>query len=772
MSPTSIKELNKLNNNVELLVTLGINNDESIRNINTFLKKVSDKNLKVTYGVNVTQSNTNIKNFIDKHQNKNLKVTFDVSKQISNKNIKTFIDGLSYTKNITFKVDEKTSKSNLNTYLGNASLNEAKVILSVNTTESKAKLNKYIDEVKLHLLPIILSVNSTESKRKINKFIDEVKLHTLPVTVTVDTSKESKASLNTKINSLKPNPLKVAIEIAQESLTNLQTQAQSIKVTGVDAILGVDKDKTLKNIIRELNTLKIPPLQVEVKANAKVANVENIASKATKTVTAPQQEPAVQQRTNNKEGAGIFIDGLVGNKQQVIAEVKKRMAEIDKEVHLFRNGLHSEQQKFLDRLEKQGHRLTISRDAQTKEITQVVATIKNSANEVQSTVFKPLEARYDNLNSKTRTGERAVRGFVAETQKLDNKKTFNLANSVEEFNKKLDQAKHKGYLNEQQLQNISKALKNVGNNNDIEKLEKQLDRYTTKAKQQIEVDKMRNQAVTTRQQLLANLTQTELLYRRTVDKEQASGIRSTITQNNTDDINKMNIGQLRQLNEQYNITRAQIRNLNAEATEATKNSMGIISALKVAMEKFPIWMIASTAFYGTIATFRTFGQVIIDIDTKMTDLKKVMSEDTDFEKIFERATESANTFGQTISSTMDAYVQFAKQGFKGDELEQLSNAGLVAGNVGDIETGKASEYLTASILQWKKDTSEAMGVVDSWNEISNNFATTVENLAQGQAKAGATAKALGMDFDQLNAVVGTLNASTKQSGKSHCPLTQ
>ena len=50
------------------------------------------------------------------------------------------------------------------------------------------------------------------------------------------------------------------------------------------------------------------------------------------------------------------------------------------------------------------------------------------------------------------------------------------------------------------------------------------------------------------------------------------------------------------------------------------------------------------------------------------------------------------------------------------------------------------------------------------NEISNNFATTVENLAQGQAKAGATAKALGMDFDQLNAVVGTLNARTKQSG--------
>ncbi|AZV43738.1 hypothetical protein BAOM_3129 [Peribacillus asahii] len=57
-----------------------------------------------------------------------------------------------------------------------------------------------------------------------------------------------------------------------------------------------------------------------------------------------------------------------------------------------------------------------------------------------------------------------------------------------------------------------------------------------------------------------------------------------------------------------------------------------------------------------------------------------------------------------------------------------------------------------------------------WNEISNNYATTTEKLAQGQARAGATARAMGLDFDQLNAIVGTVTAATKQSGKFHCPL--
>lgn len=50
------------------------------------------------------------------------------------------------------------------------------------------------------------------------------------------------------------------------------------------------------------------------------------------------------------------------------------------------------------------------------------------------------------------------------------------------------------------------------------------------------------------------------------------------------------------------------------------------------------------------------------------------------------------------------------------------------------------------------------------NEISNNYATTTEKLASGQARAGATARAMGLDFDQLNAIIGTVTASTKQSG--------
>lgn len=159
--------------------------------------------------------------------------------------------------------------------------------------------------------------------------------------------------------------------------------------------------------------------------------------------------------------------------------------------------------------------------------------------------------------------------------------------------------------------------------------------------------------------------------------------------------------------------RTQFRQFNADAAQANNNSMSVIDSFKVAMEKFPIWLAASTLFFGVTRTAREFGSIIVDIDSKMTNMTKVMSESEDFGAIFDNATASAERFGQSISQVLDAYTEFAKQGFKGNELEGLANSGLVASNVGDITAQKASEYMTASLIQWKMDAQDSMKIIDS-----------------------------------------------------------
>jgi|GEM_PF-1827267 len=262
--------------------------------------------------------------------------------------------------------------------------------------------------------------------------------------------------------------------------------------------------------------------------------------------------------------------------------------------------------------------------------------------------------------------------------------------------------------------------------------------------------------------LNTELIRTEKLFPRTVDKSKIESLRHDIEKYSN--LNIINPTTLKNNQKEIDALREKIRRFSAESTQAARSSTGIMDSFKIAMERFPVWMAASTAFYGAVRTAKEFANILIDIDSKLVSIQKVTSDGTDMGAIFDRATQSAEQFGQSISQALDAYIEFARQGYKGADLGILSDAGLVAANVGEITAQQASEYMTASLVQWKKDASEAMSIIDSWNNISNNYATTTEKLAQGQARSGAAARAMGLEFDQLNAIIGTVTASTKQSG--------
>lgn len=341
-------------------------------------------------------------------------------------------------------------------------------------------------------------------------------------------------------------------------------------------------------------------------------------------------------------------------------------------------------------------------------------------------------------------------------------KTLSIAKkNAEQLTKEVMSLFNQGKLTTEQFKSMTAAIKGVGEKGGLDRANEQLNQMTMNNKKATEAIKAQEKAQkeqaaelarqegiqkkileneTKRKNLIIDIERAMKSQTKSMDKTAGNNL---IAQTRALDASSKNFGT------SLNQNRSALKQLNADATTASRNNMGIINSFTTAMTKFPIWMAASTLFYGTVRTATEFASIIVDIDTKMTNLSKVMSEDTDFEGIFDRATSSAETFGQSISSALDAYTEFARQGFKGEDLGALSDAGLVASNVGEITAQKASEYMTASLIQWKMDAADSMKIIDSWNEISNNYATTTEKLAQGQAKAGATARAMGLDFDKI-----------------------
>ena len=687
------------NNEVKFLVTLDVNEDKSKKRIEGFLEKTI-KEQKITFDVAVGKSEQNINDFLKKHKEKKASILFDVAVGKSDGNISSYLKNRKQdTQSLIFYVNENATKAKINGTLNKMTFNEALVELKADTKTSLQNINRFIDNSKVH-------------KKSIELDIDDTAFDTI----------------NSKINNKKLNRAKILLGLSQGSFDDIGNSIANKTFTGAKFAGSLDVEATVARIERQINKMKLPDLTL---------NVDPIVSpikQSRKATSKPVEQTVTQSPSNDVDDSSS--NDVKNSNLKTLKEIREEYKELGQTVELFNKSVKEGEEAFIRRLKGQGKQVETIRNAQTQEITKITTTYKNSANEIQKDVFVPIIRQYKETSKASEETVKEVRGFVNEINKLKNTEQFNLTKEVEKFQRKLEEARHTATATNKVLNDFGKKAEKATSRNEVEKLNSELEKHQAEKRKQIQLEKEQYTLLAQQEQLMSNLTRIQKMYLRTVDKDEAKRLKDTIEALKQLDIlkakdgelYKLDMGSVREAKEQISMVNNDIKRLNANATEASKASLGVIASLKTAMEKFPIWMIASTAFYGAIGTFREFGSIILDVDKKMTDLKKVMSDDTDFGAIFDQATASAETFGKTISETLDAYNMFAKQGYKGDELQTLANAGLVAGNVGDIEAGKASEYLTASLLQWNKESSEAMSVVDGFEKGTHSSDTMFKLL--------------------------------------------
>lgn len=409
-----------------------------------------------------------------------------------------------------------------------------------------------------------------------------------------------------------------------------------------------------------------------------------------------------------------------------------------------------------------------------------VTKLKNYDNVVKSTteshdkLQKQLQKLYEEGNLSTEQFKK----FNVELEKTKTSKTGldKLANDVQRvgesskhinlLQKEMQQLAIQGNFTDEQMRMMNKTFQSMGNigKREYGELLAQIKQMGIETKR---VNAQEVQDLKTRENLIKRLVDQQIKLER-ISRNKPKIQRFDEYGGTVEAINKLEIGKhvtdLKSFDTQVTKISQSLDMMSAKATEAGRTQVGIADSFKIAMEKFPVWMATTTVFYGSIRSAREFMSIIIDIDTKMTSLRKVMADNTDFGAVFDRARDSAERFGRTISETMDAYIEFAKQGYTGDELGHLADAATVMGNVADMTSQASAEYLTASLVQWKKDSQEAMDIADKWNQIANDYPTTAENIAQANARSASVARAMGVSFEELNGISATLTATMKQSG--------
>lgn len=330
-----------------------------------------------------------------------------------------------------------------------------------------------------------------------------------------------------------------------------------------------------------------------------------------------------------------------------------------------------------------------------------------------------------------------------------------LTKDAERLKAKLNELNNAGAITDKVFQGISKGINSAKSEASINRISQSLQKLQNKAKESNRLDALGGKVSNFQSNFALDAEKLRRQFRGTVDKTalssliaQSKELKAT-TPNLQNEIRKLQTS-LKQLK------------LDASSSSTALRELGHTSI--DAFKKFSSWVGISTIFFGAINAAKQLTQTIIEVDGAMTDLRKVMSPTTNFDQVLVNATANAKELGKTITDVLASYNEFAKQGYNDKQMEQMADAALITSNVGEMEAGQAAQFLTSAIIQYKMETKDAITVVDAWNEVSNNNATTVGNLAQGWSKSASVAKQFGLDMNELNAAIGTVTASTKVSG--------
>ena len=131
--------------------------------------------------------------------------------------------------------------------------------------------------------------------------------------------------------------------------------------------------------------------------------------------------------------------------------------------------------------------------------------------------------------------------------------------------------------------------------------------------------------------------------------------------------------------------------------DATKTLTDRVGGLA---EKFATWFSVSRVVMAAFRAMKQMVNAVVEIDTAMTELKKVTNEtDATYDRFLNNAANRAKQLGATISDVVTASADFARLGFNISEAEQLADAATVYKNVGDgiSDISTASESIIATM---------------------------------------------------------------------------
>jgi len=159
------------------------------------------------------------------------------------------------------------------------------------------------------------------------------------------------------------------------------------------------------------------------------------------------------------------------------------------------------------------------------------------------------------------------------------------------------------------------------------------------------------------------------------------------------------------------------------------------------------------SFYRVISIIRKGINYIKELDTALTEMRKVSDETVSSLKQFQETSfDIASAIGTTASQIQNSVADFMRLGESIEEATKSAQAANILLNVSEFESiDEATKSLTAMAAAYDELTD--MEIVDKLNEVGNNFAISTDGLATALQKSASALNTAGNNMNESIALV-------------------
>ncbi len=137
-----------------------------------------------------------------------------------------------------------------------------------------------------------------------------------------------------------------------------------------------------------------------------------------------------------------------------------------------------------------------------------------------------------------------------------------------------------------------------------------------------------------------------------------------------------------------------------------------------------------------------------DFESASIELKKVLGDHpAALAEAESYARRLSQTYGESATEILLSTADFKQAGYNIEEAMSLTKTSMDLVIAGSVDASQASDLLIASLKGFGLPATEAARLIDILNEISNNYATDVEQLAIGMAELSPIASTMGYSLE-------------------------